>query len=180
MAAANNPLRSMVVSAVLGALAIVLPMVFHAVGLGSHFLPMLLPLLLNAFLASAGWAAFTAMLVPWISAVATGMPPIYPPVALVMCLEALAMALAVSLARRCAQSIIPALFAGILADRLVSFVLMYALSGAFHLPARMIATAVFVHGLPGILLQIAVVPAVLKTLNRKESLLFGYDDERKA
>ena len=40
----NGKLRTMVVSAAMAALALTLPVAFHMVGLGSKFLPMLLPL----------------------------------------------------------------------------------------------------------------------------------------
>ena len=70
MAGKKTSLRSMVTSAAMGALALVLPVVFHAVGLGSRFLPMLLPLVINSYLSQRGWAVVTGALVPWISAFA--------------------------------------------------------------------------------------------------------------
>lgn len=167
----------MVISAVMAALGLVLPIVFHATGLGSEFLPMLLPLLLNAFLSSPGWAIFTAAIVPWISAFATGMPPVYPPVALVMSAEALVMAAVVSAVYRLKRKWTwPALGAGIAADRLTSFALTVLLSSRFGLPAKAVALGVFVHGLPGVALQIVVIPLVLKALRQRRSVLFGYED----
>lgn len=164
----------MVVSAVMAALAIVLPMVFHAVGLGSHFLPMLLPLLLNAFLSSLGWSMLTAALVPWISAFVTGMPPIYPPIAAVMSAEAALMALTVGILWHLSgKRVWPTLIAGIFADRMASFLLTWALSSYFHLPAKTIAISAFLHGLPGVLFQLAVIPLVLRGLRHRNSVLFG-------
>jgi hypothetical protein len=46
----NNSLRLMVTSAAMTAWALLLSMAFHAAGLGSYFLPMLLPPLLNGSL----------------------------------------------------------------------------------------------------------------------------------
>jgi len=173
MSSENNPLRSMVISAAMAALAIVLPMVFHATGLGSHFLPMLLPLLLNAFLSSAGWAIFTAAVVPWISALATGMPPVYPPVALVMSLEAMIMAAVVTTLHRLDRKLVwPALIAGIAADRIVSFALTLLLFSRFGLPAKAVAIGVFVRALPGVALQLAVIPLALKGIGERKSILF--------
>lgn len=167
----------MVASAVMAALALILPVAFHAVGLGSNFLPMLLPLLLNAFLSSTGWAVFTAVLVPWISAFATGMPPVYPPVALVMSAEAGCMALVAGIMYRVGKKRVwPALIAAIAIDRVTSFLLTLALSSRFGLPARVVAIGSFVHGLPGIALQLAVIPFVLKGLSRRRSVLFNGDD----
>lgn len=175
----ENTLRSMVISAVMAALGIVLPMVFHATGLGSHFLPMLLPLLLNAFLSSPGWAMFTAAVVPWVSAFATGMPPIYPPVALVMSAEALTMAAVAGTVYRFSRGrVLPALFAGIASDRVMSFAMTMLLSPLFHLPAKVVAIGAFVHGVPGVVLQLAVIPLVLKGIGKRRSVLFGnYDGE---
>lgn len=167
----------MVVSAVMAALAIVLPMVFHAVGLGSHFLPMLLPLLLNAFLSSLGWSVLAAALVPWVSALLTGMPPIYPPTAAVMSGEAALMVLVAGLLWRISgKRVWPTLIAGILADRIAAFLFMWALSSQFHLPAKAIAIATFLHGLPGVALQLAVIPLVVKGLSQRRSVLFGNHD----
>lgn len=167
----------MVISAAMAALGIILPIVFHATGLGSQFLPMLLPLLLNAFLSSPGWAIFTAAVVPWISAFATGMPPIYPPVALVMSAESLAMATVASMIHRWRRNwVFPALVGGVVADRLVSFALTLELSSRFGLPAKLVAIGVFVRALPGVALQLVVIPLVLRGLKQRRSVLFGQHD----
>jgi len=60
----ENRLRAMVISAAMAAMALTLPVAFHAVGLGSHFLTMLLPLLVNGFLVPVRWAVFTGAAVP--------------------------------------------------------------------------------------------------------------------
>jgi hypothetical protein len=176
MAKADH-LRSMVTSAGMAALAIILPVVFHMIGLGSNFLPMLLPLLLNAFVSSTGWAVLTAALVPWISAFATGMPPIYPPVALVMSAEACCMAFVAGIVYRLGRRRVwPALIVAIVTDRMVSFLLTLALSSRFGLPARAVAVGAFIHGLPGVALQLTVIPIVLKGLAERRSVLFGQHD----
>ena len=87
MQSKDGRLRAMVISASMAAMGLVLPIAFHAVGLGSKFLPMLLPLLLNGFLAPLPWAVATGALTPLLSAVTTGMPPLFPPVAFSMSLE---------------------------------------------------------------------------------------------
>ena len=164
----------MVVSAVMGALGLVLPVAFHTVGLGSHFLPMLLPLLLNGFLTPLPWAAGTALLVPLLSAAATGMPPLYPPVALVVAGEAFLMASIASLFRRAARRnvwivLIPAVAAG----RAAAFGLSWILAQAFDLPPGFVSVAAVVHGLPGVALQLTVIPLVLRFVRRRPGLLFS-------
>lgn len=160
----------MVVSAAMAALALVLPAVFHMVGLGSRFLPILLPLLLNSYLSARPWALGTGLAVPWISALATGMPPIYPPVAAVMSLEAAVMACCVPLTRRLPLfwSVSLAIFCG----RLAAFGGSWALARLLGLPPMFASVGFIVQGLPGVALQLAVVPLVLEKLARRETHLF--------
>lgn len=156
----------------MAALALVLPVAFHAVGLGSKFLPMLLPLLLNAFLVPWRWAVGTGAVVPWISALATGMPPIYPPVAAVMSAESAVMAAVAALIyRRGRRGVWTALIPAILAGRLTSFGATFLLARLFGLPAALASVARLLEGLPGVALQLAVVPLVLRALAARRSIL---------
>ena len=138
----DNRLRPMIISAVMGALALTLPIAFHAVGLGSKFLPMLLPLLLNGFLAPFSWAAGTGVLVPWISALATGMPPLYPPLAGVVSAEGAVMGgLASVLYRHAGGKMWLALVPAVVAGRIIAGALTGVLAGACALPPAISALA---------------------------------------
>jgi hypothetical protein len=162
----------MVTSGVMAALALVLPIAFHAVGLGSKFLPMLLPLLLNAFLVPWRWAVATGAVVPWISALATGMPPLYPPVAAAMSVECAVMAAVAALIyRRGRRSVWTALIPAVVAARLTSFGATFLLARIFGLPAAVASVARLLEGLPGVALQLAVVPLVLRALAARRSIL---------
>ncbi len=165
-------LRAMVISAVMAALALVLPVAFHAAGLGSKFLPMLLPLLLNGFLVPVRWAMATGLAVPWISAFATGMPPLYPPLAAVVSVEAAVMASVAGLIwERGRRSVWPALVPAIVAGRTVSFFLTWMLAEAFGLPPAIASVAKTLEGTPGVVLQLAVIPVVVRMLGRRRGLL---------
>ncbi len=169
----SGPLRWMVLNAVIMALGLTLPMVFHAVGLGSRFLPMLLPLLLNGFLSPLGWAVFTGAATPWVSALLTGMPPLYPPVAAVMSVEGAVLGSVAGLVYRTSgRRVWPALVAAILAGRLTSAGLSWTLANLFDLPARLSVAASMLQALPGVALQLAVVPLVLKVLKTRKGPLF--------
>lgn len=162
-------LRSLVISAAMGALALALPAAFHAVGLGSRFLPMLLPLLINGYLSRWPWAAATGALIPWVSAFATGMPPLYPPVAAIMSLEGFVLASAAAATRRLplAVSVPVAVAAGRAA----------ALAGAWlaalwlDLPPGFASLAMIAQGLPGVVLQLVVTPLAVAALRRRGGLL---------
>jgi hypothetical protein len=162
----------MVISAVMAALALTLPVAFHVVGLGSKFLPMLLPLLLNGFLVPFGWAAGTALAVPWISALATGMPPLYPPLAAVVSAEGAVLAgTAALLYGRGKRNVWIALIPAVLAGRITSFALTWTLAAAFALPPALASIAKLVEGAPGVALQLAVVPALLHLLSKRHGPL---------
>lgn len=167
---AQTRLGSMVISAAMGALALVLPVVFHMVGLGSRFLPMLLPLLMNSYLSAWRWALGTGLAVPWISALATGMPPIYPPVAAVLSIEAAAMAAGA----RCTGRLPVFWSVGltVLGGRMAAFAGAWVLARAYDLPPGFTAAAMLIQGLPGAALQMAVVPLLLKRLRSRGGALW--------
>ncbi len=171
----GSKLKAMVLSAVMAALALTLPVAFHAVGLGSQFLPMLLPLLLNGFLVPLGWAVGVGLAVPWISAFATGMPPLYPPVAAVVAAEGAAMAAVANLLWRWKRNVWAALIPAVITGRVVSFGSTWILAQFFDLPPALTAIAKTAEGLPGVALQIAVVPAVLHFLSKRRSVLLEDD-----
>lgn len=168
-------LRAVVISAAMAALALVLPVVFHAVGLGSKFLPLLLPLLLNGFLVPWRWAAATGAVVPLISALATGMPPLYPPVAAVLSVEGAVLGgMAAALYRpRRRGGPWPALIAAVATGRMATFLLTWAMARSFGLPPAASAAAAVIQGLPGVALQLAVVPLALRGLARRGGILFS-------
>lgn len=163
----------MVINAVMMALALSLPIVFHLVGLGNKFLPMLLPLLLNGFLSPLPWALGVAGAAPFVSALLTGMPPLYPPVFAVLSAEAMTLAgVAGSLycltGRRVWPSLIPAIGCG----RLTAFGLSWLLARQFDLPPALSSAAILIQGLPGVALQLLVVPLVLRALAGRRGILF--------
>jgi len=177
----SDRLRAMVVSAVMAALALTLPIIFHAVGLGSKFLPMLLPLLLNGFLVPWPWAVLVGAAVPWISALTTGMPPLYPPVAMVMSCEGAILAGVAAVTYRATRPRLwPALLLAIVADRGASFGLTWWLAARLQLPPAWASLATFAQSLPGVALQLAVVPVVVRRLQKRQGLLFRDADPHEA
>lgn len=155
----------MVISAAMGALALALPVAFHAVGLGSRFLPMLLPLLINGYLSRWPWAVATGLLIPWISAFATGMPPLFPPIAAIMSLEGAVLAAAAAAASRLPLPISAAL--AIAAGRATALAATYAAAAWLDLPPGFASLALLVQGLPGVVLQWIVTPLAVAALRRR-------------
>ena len=169
-------LRAMVLSAAMAALALTLPLAFHLVGLGGQFLPMELPLLLNGFLVPWPWAVGTAFVVPWISAFTTGMPPLYPPVAAEVAAESVVLAaVAGFLWRRTGRKIWLSLIPAVVAGRIVTFFATWAIATFFALPPAVSSIGAVVKSLPGVALQLTVVPLVLRAIAQRRGPLL--DDE---
>jgi len=165
----------------MAAFGIILPIAFHTFGLGNKFLPMLLPILLNGFLSRLSWAMATGALVPLASGLLTGMPPFYPPIALVMSVEGSLMAGTAAFIYRLNKARIwPALLTAIAVDRTVSLTLIWLLSGKFGLPAAFLSAGSFIHGLPGVALQLTVIPVVIRALKMRNGILYKGNDEHTA
>ncbi|MCS6952879.1 MAG: ECF transporter S component [Bryobacterales bacterium] len=170
----HRSLQPLVVSAVMAALALVFPVAFHLTGLGSRFLPMFLPLLLNGFLVPASWAMLTGSVTPFLSSLLTGMPPLYPPVAVTMAIEGATLGgVAALIYRGRPQRLWPALVTAVVFGRLSGLASTYVLADWFELPAGFATAAVLVRGLPGVALQMAAVPLLVRTLERRQSILFS-------
>lgn len=164
----------MVLSAAMGALALALPVAFHAVGLGSRFLPMLLPLLVNGYLSRWPWAVATGFGIPWLSALATGMPPLYPPVAAIMSLEGSVLAAAAAATARLPLPVSTAI--AVAAGRATALAGAYAAASWLDLPPGFASLAMIIQGLPGVVLQLLVTPLAVAALRRRGGLLLHETD----
>jgi len=152
-----------------GAAALLLPVLFHLIQLGRVFMPMYLPLVALAFLVRPAPAVVTAVLIPLLSAAATGMPPWYPPIAPAMALELGAVTGIIALVQGRFPRINPWLLLGaaLLVGRGLYVAEIYALSRFVKLPAGLLATLSLLSGWPGILLMMAVVPPFVMAVRRR-------------
>lgn len=160
-------LRSISRAALVTAAALALPVAFHALRLGHVFLPMYLPILAGACFLRPGWAALTGGASPLVSAALTGMPPIFPPVALWMAIELAAMAWLISTSTR-NRRIPTALAVGValVAGRGLYAVLIFATGRWLELPAGIMTLVALLAGWPGMLLAITTVPLAVTSLRR--------------
>lgn len=158
----------------MAALALVLPPAFHMVGLGSKFLPMLLPLLLNGFLVPLPWALFIGLMTPMVSSLSTGMPPLYPPIVVVVALEGATLgAVAAAVYRGRRERLWPALITAVVAGRAVALGASWILARYVGLPPALASAAMLIQGAPGVLLQLVVVPLVVRALASRRGILFS-------
>ncbi len=143
------------------ALCILVPFLFHLVGLGKMFLPMFLPILLAGFIIEFPAAILVGLLGPWISALTTGMPPLFP-TALSMSIEGLVTSgLASYLYHKMQIRFWIGLIVAIIAQRLARIVMLLLILPLFGLPAKALSIADFVYSLPGVFLQLLLTPIIL-------------------
>ncbi len=143
------------------ALCLLVPFLFHLVGLGKMFLPMFLPILLAGFIIEFPAAMLVGLLGPWISALATGMPPLFP-TALSMSIEGVVTAGIVSFLYHKRQiSFWIGLIVAVIAQRLARVAMLLLILPFFGLPAKALSLADFTYSLPGVLLQLLLTPIIL-------------------
>lgn len=157
------------------ALGLVLPIFFHMIGAGSAFLPMHIPILLCGLLFGWQYGAVCGLIVPLLSSLLTGMPPIYP-TAVAMMFELCAYgALTGLFYRRLRWNVYPALIVAMLGGRAVSGAANAVLMNVAGKPYGMAVflAGAFVNAVPGIIIQVVLIPILVLALERTR--LFGWE-----
>ena len=153
------------------ALSVLLPIGFHVFGMaGRIFLPMHIPVLLAGFLAGPQCGLIVGLLAPGLSHLLTGMPPTY--AVPLMSLELPMYGLVAGITyRRLRLNIYLALIMAMIVGRLMFGVGLFVLGLIIDLPYS--AAAFFAGGgalwtgLPGIVVQIAVIPIIVAAVARR-------------
>jgi len=162
----KKPVRDLTLTALFLALGILFPMMFHMFGLGSAFLPMHIPVLLCGLIVGWKYGAACGLIVPVLSSVMTGMPPLFP-TAVAMMFELCAYGLLTGLFYRKTNvyfSLIGAMLGGRLISGAANAILLGATGASYGFMAFI--TASFVTSLPGIIIQLIFVPLVVLVLNK--------------
>lgn len=163
-------IKRLVLTAVCAALCIVVPMAFHAIPNGGQvFLPMHIPILLCGMLCGWPYGLACGLLGPLLSSLLTSMPSaaalpgMLVECAVYGCVSGLLLRYvrAGSLYADLYISLVPAMLAGRVISGIVKALI---LSPGISLTTW--ATASFVTGLPGIAIQLALVPALVLGLER--------------
>jgi len=166
-------------TAMLFALGLVLPFLTGQIPqVGSMLLPMHIPVFLCGLICGWKYGLLMGLLLPIVRSLLFGMPPMYP-TALAMAFElaaygSVAGAIYHKQGYYCLRSLLRAMLAAMVAGRLVWGLAMLALmgikGGAFTFSAFM-AGAVL-NAIPGIILQLVLIPALMLALN-KAGVLHG-------
>ena len=154
--------------ALLGALAIILPLGAHAAGVsGVMLLPMHLPVLIGGFLLDPVTALLVAVVAPVVNFLITGMPPLQPPILIVMLFELAGYALTASLLTRHTRWRVEViLLLSMLAGRLLLAAAVAGVAPLFGWPVHAwgYVSGAVVTGLPGLLLQFILIPPIVRAV----------------
>ena len=163
--------KQMVITAMFIAIGIVLPLAFHSIPrAGSILLPMHIPVLLCGIICGFPYGLACGILTPLLSSPLTGMPPaVYLPS---MLFELAAYGTAASLLMHYVQiknlfaKIYISLIAAMLFGRIVYGIVNALIFSVGNYSMQIWLTAAFVTALPGIVIQILVIPVIVVILQK--------------
>lgn len=169
--------QNLVICAMCIALGVVFPMFFHLFGgVGTMLLPMHLPILVCGFMAGPMYGFLCGMITPLLSSSLTGMPPFYP-IALAMVFELATYGLLCGYCFKKWQKVYPSLLCAMVLGRcvsgLVNLCLLSMAGKAYTL--EIFISASFISALPGILLQLTVIPILMFALDKSGIWRKRYD-----
>ena len=158
-------------SALYLALAVLLPIGFHTMGMGGRlFLPMHIPVLLAGFLAGPWCGLIVGLLAPVLSYLLTGMPPTY--AVPLMSMELPIYGFVAGMAyKKLGLNIYLALIVAMLLGRLMFSLGLVILGMFMELPytaTQFLAVGgALWTGIPGIIVQIVLIPLIVAAVNRQ-------------
>lgn len=166
----SNQVKRLTLSAFFLALGLVLPFAFHSFGpqAGAVFLPMHIPVLLCGFVCGPAYGALIGILTPLLSSAMTGMPPLMP-TGIAMCLELMTYGFLSGLIIK-KLPLYPSLMITMLAGRVISGLanlILLSMAGKAY-TIHIFLTAAFVTAIPGILLQLVIVPLLVSVVKKVE------------
>ena len=151
------------------AIGLLIPIIFHATGLGKIFLPMFWSVAACAFFLPISYAILVGALTPVVSTLFTGMPP--PPIIYIMIVELpLLSGSTCLLYKKTRLGLFWALLIGMLISR--TSIILYAviLAPILNLPPELISLAALIESIPGTIALLVIVPVLINRI--KHEVLF--------
>lgn len=168
-----NNVKKLAVTAMLFAVGMVLPFFIGQIPvIGKMLLPMHIPVLLCGFIVGWQYGALIGFLLPIVRGLVFGMPPLYPN-AVAMAFEMAAYGFVsgylYSHARwQCTKMLYISLVTAMLAGRLVwafAEVILLGIGGNIF-TWKMFAAGAFLNAIPGIIVQLTLIPLIMVALRR--------------
>lgn len=162
--------KELVLSGLLIALGLVLPMAFHLFKAGGPvFLPMHIPVLLGGMILSPIFALLVGVLTPIVSNLLTSMPPLMPMLP-IMIVELGLYGLVASILRKKLNlnvfiSLIISMIIGRIGAGLVVYVMTSVFAVQFAPPIAFVIGGIS-KGIPGIIIQLIFIPIIVKAVEK--------------
>ncbi len=178
-------IKNITLSAMFLAIGIVLPLLTgHIQQFGNMLLPMHIPVFLCGLICGGQYGAVVGLILPFLHSVLFGMPPLYP-TAIAMAAELLTYGLVAGLLYsrsrwQCVIALYRCLLIAMLAGRIVWGLMEVILLGiggsAFTWEA--FAAGALLNAIPGIILQLILIPAIMVALNRTGLVKFRREEKQ--
>lgn len=182
-----NNVKKLAVTAMLFAVGMVLPFFIGQIpAIGKMLLPMHIPVLLCGFIVGWQYGALIGFLLPIVRGLVFGMPPLYPN-AVAMAFEMAAYGFVsgylYSHARwQCTKMLYISLVTAMLAGRIVwAFAEVILLGiGGNTFTWKMFAAGAFLNAIPGIIVQLTLIPLIMVALRRAKVVPLWIGTENKS
>ena len=174
----REKLLKMILAALFLALAYVMPFLTGQIPeIGAMLCPLHIPVLLCGFICGWSWGLTVGFIAPLFRSLTLGMPPLFP-TAVCMAVELAAYGLIVGLMHKMLPKKVPFIYCSLITAMIVGrivwgmamLVCMGITGGAFTFSA-FIAGA-FLNAIPGIIIQIVLVPIIVVVLQKTKTLQF--------
>lgn len=174
-----SPVKKIILTALMIALCVVLPIAFHSIpNGGSIFLPMHIPVLLCGLVCGWGYGGLCGLVGPLLSSLLTGMPPaaILPGMMVECCVYGLVTGLMMRYVRTGKTTL--DLYLSLVAAMLLGRVLSGIAKALIFTPGMSLAAwaaASFVTAIPGIIIQLVLIPLLVLALTKAKLLPHRYE-----
>lgn len=161
--------KKIVLSGVLIAVGILLPIIFHSFNMGGQiFLPMHIPVLIAGMLVGPLYGTLVGIITPVLSSVLTGMPSMFPMLPIMVFELATYGFVSGYIYNYIKKNTYLSLIAGMIDGRIVAGIVVFILARFFGAQMSVInfVKMGIVTGLPGILIQLIIIPPLVKLLKR--------------
>lgn len=162
----NTKTNDMVKASLFLALGLIVPYIFHVTGIpGTVFLPMHIPVLLCGFILGSKYGIVIGFITPFLNSLLSGMPPMYPAISMAFELATYGF-VAGYFYKKKEANIYVSLIISMLLGRVVSGVANYILltTGGKSYAFKIFLTSAFVKPVWGIIIQIVLIPIIVKAL----------------
>lgn len=173
------PVKKIILTALMIALCVVLPIAFHAIpNAGSIFLPMHIPVLLCGLVCGWGYGGLCGLVGPLLSSLLTSMPPaaVLPGMMVECCVYGLVSGLMMRYVRTGKTTL--DLYLSLVAAMLLGRVLSGIAKALIFTPGMSLAAwaaASFVTAIPGIIIQLVLIPLLVLALTKAKLLPPRYE-----